>query len=52
MPMTSAQLLAGANYQLASYAKNDPVDQFSTKRPFAKWLMENAEQSVFGNTRA
>jgi hypothetical protein len=49
MPMTTAQLLAGANTQLASYAKNDPVDQFSTKRPFMKWLMDNAEQSIFGN---
>lgn len=49
MPMTAAQLLAGANTQLASYSKKDPVDQFTTKRPFAKWLMDNAEQSIFGN---
>lgn len=49
MPMTAAQLVAGANTQLMSYAKNDPIDNFSTKRPFAKWLMDNAEPSVFGN---
>lgn len=49
MPMTSQQLVAGANTQLMSYAKNDPIDQFTTKRPFAKWLMDNAETSVFGN---
>lgn len=49
MPITSAQLAAGANYQLNSYAKNDPVDQFTTARPFAQWLIKNKQESVFGN---
>ena len=49
MPMTAAQLVAGANTQLMTYAKNDPIDQYSTKRPFAKWLMENSDPSIFGN---
>lgn len=35
MPLTTAQLLAGANRQMESYAANDPIDQFSTERPFA-----------------
>ncbi|MGH8172310.1 MAG: phage major capsid protein, partial [Rhodanobacteraceae bacterium] len=49
MPVTPAQLLAGANYQLQSYAKDDPVDQFSVDRPFAKWLIANKVDTVFGN---
>lgn len=49
MPMTAAMLAAGANTQLMSYAKNDPVDQYSTERPFAKWLLDNKEVSVFMN---
>jgi len=49
MPVTQAQLLAGASYQLESYASGDPIDQFSTDRPFARWLIANKEDSVFGN---
>lgn len=49
MPVTQAQLLAGASYQLESYASGDPIDQFTTDRPFAKWLIANREDSVFGN---
>lgn len=49
MPVTQAQLLAGANYQLESYATSDPVDQFTTARPFARWLVKNKVDSVFGN---
>ena len=49
MPITTAQLLQGANYQLESYATNDPVDQFTADRPFANWLIANKTESVFGN---
>lgn len=49
MPVSAAQLLAGANYQLESYAKNDPIDQFTTDRPFSRWLIKNKVESVFGN---
>ena len=49
MPVTTAQLLAGANYQLESYATNDPVDQFTTARPFSQWLVANKVDSIFGN---
>ena len=49
MPLTQAQLLAGASYQLETYASGDPIDQFTTDRPFARWLIENKEESVFGN---
>lgn len=49
MPVTSEQLIAGANYQLETYAKNDPVDQFTTARPLSQWLIKNKVDSVFGN---
>jgi hypothetical protein len=49
MPVTSAQLALGANYQLNTYAKEDPVDQFTTERPLAKWLVEKKKESSFGN---
>lgn len=49
MPVTQAQLLAGASYQLESYATEDPIDQFTTDRPFAKWLIANKVETVFGN---
>lgn len=49
MPITPEQLAAGANYQLMTYASNDPVDQINTDRPFLKWLMSHKQESVFGN---
>lgn len=49
MPLTRAQLLAGASYQLESYATGEPVDQFTTDRPFAAWLIANKDETVFGN---
>lgn len=49
MPLTPAQLASGANYQMQSYATDDPIDQFSTERPFAKWLIDNKVETVFGN---
>lgn len=49
MPLTSAQLLAGANRQMESFSTDDPIDQFTTQRPFAAWLIANRTDSVFGN---
>jgi hypothetical protein len=49
MPLNTQQLLAGANYQLNTYAKGDPVDQINFNKPFMKWLMERKNPSVFGN---
>jgi len=49
MPLTAAQLALGANYQLQSYATHEPIDQFTTQRPLAKWLIERKQDSVFGN---
>lgn len=49
MPVSIPQLLAGAQYQMQSYAKNDPVDNFTTSRPFSQWLMKTKMESVFGN---
>ncbi|HST44499.1 MAG TPA: phage major capsid protein [Luteimonas sp.] len=49
MPLTTAQLLAGANRQLETYSTDDPIDQFTTDRPFASWLIANKQDSVFGN---
>ncbi len=49
MPVNSAQLTAGANYQMQSYAANDPIDQINTDKPFMKWLIDNKKESIFGN---
>lgn len=49
MPVTEAQLKAGANKQLEVYASNDPIDQFTTARPFSKWLIANKEDTLGGN---
>lgn len=49
MPISNAQIAAGAARQLESYAKNDPVDQVNTDRPLLKWLIANKVPSIFGN---
>lgn len=49
MPVSSAQLIAGANYQLMTNAKGDPVDQITAARPFMKWLVDHKVPTVFGN---
>lgn len=49
MPLTSAQLVRGANYQLMTNAQNDPVDQITKDKPLAEWLIKNKKEAVFGN---
>lgn len=49
MPINTAQLLAGANYQLESYAANDPIDQVTSDRPLMKWLIANQKPVIFSN---
>lgn len=49
MPMTTAQLLAGANTQLETYAKGDPVDQINHDKPLMKWFVDNSIPSIFSN---
>lgn len=49
MPVTAEQLIAGARYQLESYAANDPIDQVNTNRPLLKWFMSHKQEAVFGN---
>ena len=49
MPISPTQLAAGANYTLMEYAKNDPIDQFTTEQPLSQWLISNKKESVFGN---
>ncbi|HKK05651.1 MAG TPA: phage major capsid protein [Gammaproteobacteria bacterium] len=49
MPLTAAQLAAGANLQLETYAKGDPVDSINPRRPFMAWLLKNKKASVFSN---
>lgn len=49
MPITQAQMLAGAAYQLESFAKDKPIDQITKDRPFLDWLISNKKESVFGN---
>jgi hypothetical protein len=50
MPLNQAQLIAGANYQLETYAKGDPVDQINKDRPFMNWLIANKVDSIFSNS--
>lgn len=49
MPVSTAQLLAGANYQLMTNAKGKPVDQITSDRPLTKWLIANKVPTVYGN---
>jgi len=49
MPITPQQLLNGANYQLMSYAENDPIDQIEHAKPLAKWFIEKKIPSIYGN---
>lgn len=49
MPLTPAQLASGANYQMQSYSTDSPIDQFTSERPLAKWLIEKKTETVFGN---
>lgn len=49
MPLNAQQLVAGANYQLMSYAKGDPIDQINHDKPLMKWFIEKKKESVFGN---
>lgn len=49
MPLNTAQLLAGANRTLESFNTGDPIDQFTSDRPLASWLISNKTDSVFGN---
>lgn len=50
MPLNQAQLINGANYQLESWVKNDPVDNVDKKRPLLKWLMDNSKPGVYSNS--
>jgi len=49
MPINPTQLAAGANYQLQSYAQNDPIDQFTVAHPLSQWLVSNKIESIYGN---
>lgn len=49
MPVTPAQIVAGMNTQLSSYAKNDPVDQINSDRPMMAWFVDKSTPSLFMN---
>jgi hypothetical protein len=49
MPVNNAQLAAGANTQLESYASGDPIDQINTEHKTLAWLMANKAPVIFGN---
>lgn len=49
MPITAAQLAAGANKQLMSYADNDPIDNFTPDMPFSRWLIKNRKDVTYSN---
>jgi hypothetical protein len=49
MPINQAQLINGANYQLESWVKNDPVDNVDKKRPLLQWLIQNSKPAVYSN---
>jgi hypothetical protein len=49
MPLNAQQLVAGANYQLMSYAKGDPIDQINHDKPLMKWFIEKKKEAIFGN---
>ena len=49
MPFNAAQLAQGANYQLDFFAKNDPIDQVNTDRPWLKKLIDTKQAAPAGN---
>jgi hypothetical protein len=49
MPVTPAQMTNGANYQLETYSRDKPMDQFTIAHPFAQWLIDHKQESVFSN---
>ena len=49
MPMTPAQLAAGANKQLEVYSRENPVDQIGYEKPFLKWLISHKKEAPGGN---
>jgi hypothetical protein len=49
MPLNAQQLVAGANYQLMSYAQGDPIDQINHDKPLMKWFVEKKKENIFGN---
>lgn len=49
MPFTTTQLNTGANYALAAYQREDPVDQINTEHLTLNWLLANKQPSLFGN---
>jgi len=49
MPITPAQLQNGANYQIETYSKEKPMDQFTIAHPLAQWLIDHKQESVFSN---
>jgi len=49
MPVNSAQLAAGAMRQLQTYAKTDPIDQFTVAHPYTDWLIKKSVFGSFGN---
>ncbi|RLK56240.1 hypothetical protein BCL79_0623 [Stenotrophomonas rhizophila] len=49
MPFSTAQIAAGANYTLESYAKNDPIDQITVAHRTLDILIQGKEESIFGN---
>lgn len=49
MPITAAQLAAGANKQLMSYADNDPIDNFTPDMPFSRWLIKHKKDVTYSN---
>lgn len=49
MAFSTAQIAAGANYTLESYAKNDPIDQISVAHRTLDLLIKGKEESDFLN---
>jgi hypothetical protein len=49
MPFNTQQLATGANYALASYQREDPIDQINTEHVTLNWLIANKQPSLFGN---
>jgi len=49
MAFTATQIATGAKYALATYAKNEPIDQISVAHRTLDWLIKNKQDTVFGN---
>jgi hypothetical protein len=49
MPFNTQQINTGANYAIANYQREDPIDQINNEHLTLNWLIAQKQPSLFGN---